>query len=118
MKNTYKSMNDELKKFPLYKIENRELVNITGEITNTSEYSHFEAEIHHFIKRQRYYRHPERYDDGEQEFSSPHDYKGNQKLIIMTKAMHEHLENPVYQLSSMDFYKKYRIWKSELLSND
>ena len=99
-------MNDELKKFPLYKVEDGELVDITGEITNTNEYPHPNMQIHHFVKRQRYYRNPKKYDDGVQEFLNPHYYEGKQKLIIMTKAMHEHLENPVYQLPSMDFYKK------------
>ena len=36
-------------------------------------------------------------------------------LILIPKIMHQHLENPIYELSDEDFYKKYKIHKYELL---
>jgi hypothetical protein len=74
-------------------------------IYNTRCYDHNSFELHHVIKYGQYERNKEYFEK-----------RGlNMCLILIPKIMHQHLENPVYELSDEEFYRVYMIHKWELL---
>ena len=68
-------------------------------ITHTNQYNHYFDEIHHFIKEQEYYNHPERYE-------------GEQKLILLPKQLHADLHSA---MSDARFYNKWKVERDLLL---
>ncbi len=74
-------------------------------IFNTSCYDHCSFELHHIIKFTHYEQNKNWYKEQGLENC----------LILIRKLMHQHLENPIHELSGEDFYKKYLIHKWELL---
>jgi hypothetical protein len=68
-------------------------------VQSRTDYNHDYEVIHHFIKEQEYYRHPER-------------YKGQQKLILMPHSLHNDIHS---SMSDERFFKKWKIEKSKLL---
>lgn len=64
-----------------------------------SQYNHAFDEIHHFIKEQEYYKHPERYE-------------GEQKLILLPKQLHADLHSA---MSDERFYNKWKVERDLLL---
>lgn len=107
-----KIMNEEIKKYQgyIYYLDMRSnglkpSIEPAEWIVDTSCYDHFSFELHHVIKFTHYEQNKQWYQE-----------RGlNMCLILIPKVMHQHLENPVYELSDDDFYKKYGIHKFELL---
>lgn len=101
------SMNDDIKKYPVYKfIPKRGLIRINIESVNN--YSHFEFNLHHYIKKGEYKRNKAWYEE-----------RGiQQKLILMPVEVHEqvHLQ-AVKNLTDEEFQEKYKISRWELLFN-
>lgn len=109
-----KIMNDEIKKYQgrIYYLNIREnglkpTIEPAEWIVDTSCYDHFSFELHHVIKFTHYEQNKNWYQE--------HDL--NMCLILLPKVMHQHLENPVYELPADVFFKKYGIQKYELLFN-
>ena len=76
-------------------------------IENTSCYDHSSFELHHVIKFTNFEKNKNWYIE-----------RGlNMCLILIPKIMHQHLEDPIYQLTDDEFYKKYLIHKYEILFN-
>lgn len=107
-----KVMNDEIKKYQgrIY------YLNIRSEglkpniepaewIFDTSCYDHFSFELHHVIKFTHYELNKQWYQKHGLEMC----------LILIPKIIHQHLENPIYELPDDIFFKKYGIHKHELL---
>lgn len=90
------SMKEDLKTYPVYLYQSGEIVRVN--ITNTSEWNHYEMEMHHYIKAQRM-----KYKDFEK-------IKHLQKLILMPKIMHRNLHDFI-----PDFYEKWGMNISDLL---
>lgn len=99
-------MNDELSKWQVFKLvqvhKNKWILEEAPEIENIKCYNHGVCEAHHFVKYQRWERNPQKYNE-------------LQKIIVMPKIIHQHLESPVYGLSNEMFFNHYGIQKSELL---
>ncbi len=74
-------------------------------IENTKCYDHCSFELHHVIKFTNFEKNKNWYIE-----------RGlNMCLILIPKIMHQHLENPMYELTDEEFYNKYLIHKYELL---
>lgn len=101
-----KNLNKDIKEFGVYIIKNGYLV-LCNEIQSKSDYQHGFYDLHHFIKDSEYQRNKQWY--------IKHNIK--QKLILMSRKMHTHLENPIYMLSDEQFLQRYHIDKSILLFN-
>lgn len=105
---TYKSMNEELAKFPVCALA------ITGEIIpmphikTINDYNHQTHHIHHFIKKQNYYGNPEWYEQ-----------RGiKQKLFLVPIFLHEIIHNQgIKNLTDSEFEQKFKISRWELLFN-
>ena len=74
-------------------------------IKTTKDYDHFSFELHHVIKFTQYEKNKQWYKNQGLEMC----------LILIPKIMHQHLENPIYELPENIFYEKYQIHKHELL---
>ena len=68
-------------------------------IMDKSQYNHAFDELHHYIKEQEYYNHPERYE-------------GEQKLILLPKQLHADLHSA---MSDARFFNKWKIERDLLL---
>lgn len=101
-----KTLNEDIKEFKVYKIENNRLVP-APEIETKDDYTHWLMDLHHYIKANSFKHNRKWYEEN----------GIKQKLILMTRAMHVHLENPIYNLTEDKFYKLYHIHKDELLFN-
>ncbi|MBQ6515749.1 hypothetical protein IJI31_01060 [bacterium] len=104
-----KDMKKELERFKdsVYLLnENGELKKIY--LNSLEDYDHIRYELHHFIQHQAYYKNPEWYEE-----------RGiKQKLILVTKICHEHIENRgIRILTDAEFYDRYKINRNELLFN-
>lgn len=113
-----KIMNDEIKKYQgriyyldikkdIYGNFKKPSIESAYWIQNTNCYDHCSFELHHMIKFTQF----------EQNKKWFHEQKLNNCLILIPKILHQHLENPVYELTNEQFYKKYLIQKYELLFN-
>lgn len=101
-----KTLNEDIKEFPVYKVVNNRIVP-APEIKSINDYVHWANDLHHYIKATSYKHNRKWYEDNGIQ----------QKLILMTRAMHVHLENPVYNLTDKKFFERYHINKEELLFN-
>lgn len=100
-----KIMADELKRYDTYLLNTKgNLIKIY--LTSLNDYDHNRYELHHFIQYQAYVQNPEWYKE-----------RGiKQKLILVSKICHEHIENRgIKVLTDDEFYNKYHIKRSELL---
>lgn len=105
-----KIMNEEIKKYQgrIYYLDQSSInpkILPAEWIVNTSCYDHYSFELHHVIK----FTHYEKNRTWCQERGL------NMCLILIPKVMHQHLENPIYELSDEVFFEKYRIHKHELV---
>lgn len=111
-----KIMNDEIKKYQgriyyldiqkdIYGNKKKPRIEKATWIFDTSCYDHFSFELHHVIKYTHYEHNKFWYKNHGLEMC----------LILIPKIMHQHLENPIYELSDEDFYNKYLIHKYELV---
>ena len=101
---------DMKKEIELYKDEIY-LLNTSGklikiDISSLDDYNHAECELHHFIPYGSYSKNSEWYKD-----------RGiKQKLILVSKVCHEHIEDRgIKVLTDEEFYKRYKIERSKLL---
>lgn len=107
MSRVVKDFNKEISLYPIYALHDNGRLERVYEINSIHDYNHCEYELHHYIKFQNYTNNTDWYKE-----------RGiKQKLILMRKAAHQHLENPIYSLDEDTFFKKYHIKKSEILFN-
>ena len=103
-----KNMKKELEKYKnrVYKLVNGELKLIY--LASLDDYDHSVYELHHFIQYQAYERNPEWYKERGIE----------QKLILVTKICHEHIENRgIKILTDEEFERLYKISRWKLIFN-
>ncbi len=74
-------------------------------IENLDSYNHFECELHHYVP----------FTDWERNTKNVRKLAKNNRLILLPKIMHQHLENPLYKLPDMDFERIYGIDPKTLL---
>lgn len=108
-KKPIKNMKAELEKYK----DSVYLLNTSGKLikiflAGLEDYNHNLYELHHFIQYQAYIQDPDWYEK-----------RGiKQKLILVSKICHEHIENRgIKVLSDEEFFKKYKINRSEVLFN-
>lgn len=107
-----KIMNEEIKKYQgrIYYLDVRfgmPSIEPANWIFDTSCYDHFSFELHHVIKFTQFEKNKKWFTE-----------RGlNMCLILIPKVLHQHLENPVYELPEEVFYNKYGIHKYKLLFN-
>lgn len=101
-----KNLNKDIAEFGVYIIQNNKLL-FCPNIKTKEDYTHGLYDLHHFIKDQDYQRNKDWYIKN----------GIKQKLILLPRQMHIHLENPIYALSKKQFFEKYKIKKEELLFN-
>ena len=101
-----KSMNEDIQEFGVIEVYFNRL-RPRPDIQSIYDYDHFWYNLHHYIKAQDYKRNREWYERN----------GIKQVLILMRRQMHEHLENPIYELPEDVFFKKYHISKEKLLFN-
>ena len=106
-KNQPKDMAKEIERFK----DSIYLLNTSGKlikinIDNLNQYNHSQCELHHYIQYNAYIQNPKWYED-----------RGvKQKLILVSKICHEHIEDRgIRILSDEEFYRRYKIRRSELL---
>lgn len=102
-----KNMAKEIERYDIY------LLNKNGKLIKTyisslNDYNHNMYELHHYIPYQAYVQNPEWYQE-----------RGiKQKLILVSKICHEHIEDRgIKVLTDEEFYKKYKISKWDLRFN-
>ena len=103
-------MNNEIKKYQgrIYYFDTDVKKILPAEwIFSTADYDHFSFELHHVIKFSQYEREKQCFRSRGLEMC----------LVLIPKVMHQHLENPLYELPDNIFYEKYGIHKYELLFN-
>ena len=107
-----KVMNDEIQKYQgrIYYLDMRSnglkpVIEFANWIKTIKDYDHFSFELHHVIKFTQYEKNRQWYKNQGLEMC----------LILIPKIMHQHLENPIYELPENIFYEKYQIHKHELL---
>lgn len=78
------------------------------QINSLSDYNHSKCELHHFIQYHAYIQNPQWYED-----------RGiKQKLILVSKICHEHIEDRgIKILSDKEFEQKYKISRWKLIFN-
>lgn len=95
-------MNNDIKNFPVYFLNNGKLVEIF--LNSTKDYDHYICHLHHYIKKQDYDRNKEWFEE-----------RGiKQKLILLPIPCHEQVHfQAVKNLSDAEFENKYKIsrWK-------
>lgn len=110
MRTVRKIMNNEIKKYQgrIYYFDTDVKKILPAEwIFSTADYDHFSFELHHVIKFSQYEREKQWFRSRGLEMC----------LVLIPKVMHQHLENPLYELPDNIFYEKYGIHKYELLFN-
>lgn len=100
------TMNDDIKKYPVFGLCQEGLVKI--ELESTDDYNHFTHHLHHYIKQQSYKGNKQWFDDRGIE----------QKLILMPVNVHLQVHLIANKnLTDAEFKKKYHIGRWELLFN-
>jgi hypothetical protein len=104
-----KIMKDELERYK----NSTYLLNRSGKLVkiyldSLSDYDHNQYELHHFISYQAYIKNPKWYEE-----------RGiKQKLILVSKICHEHIENRgIRILTDEEFKDRYKISRWELSFN-
>lgn len=99
-------MQNDIKKYPIYKLTNGKLESIT--IEDLNEYDHYNYNLHHYIKKQDYERNGQWFKDRSIE----------QKLILLSVKCHEQVHfQAVKNLADDDFMLCYGISRWELIFN-
>lgn len=99
------TMNADIKEFGVYVVYPSGRIVKIDEIQSVKDYDHYNYQIHHYIKSTKYHQDKNWYKERNIE----------QKLFLIPTIMHQHLENPIYQLSDEDFLKKYKVSRQKLL---
>jgi len=103
-----KNMQKEIKKYQgnIYYFDKDSKQILPAEwIVNLDSYNHFEYELHHYVP----------YTDWEHNTKNVREQVNKNRLILLPKVMHQHLENPLYKLSRKDFERVYGIDPINLL---
>jgi len=101
------TMNEDIKKYPVFIYRNGKLFQ-TDKIKSTSDYNHYEYNLHHYIPKQSYEKNKSWYEER----------NIKQKLILMPVSMHEQVHNQALcNLCDDDFYGWYKIDRWELVFN-
>ena len=102
------SMNDDLKKYPLYCIGFGGETYLCTWVKSTLDYDHSVMNIHHYIPKGEYFKNKKWYDE-----------RGiAQKLFYIPIWFHELIHNQaIKNLSDEKFEQKYNISRWELLFN-
>ena len=106
MSTVNKTMNEDIQEFGVVEVYFNRL-RPRPDIQSIYDYDHFWYNLHHYIKAQDYKRNREWYQRN----------GIKQKLILMSREMHVHLENPIYNLTDEKFFRRYHISKDDLLFN-
>lgn len=77
-------------------------------LNSLNDYNHSECELHHYIQYNAYIQNPKWYKD-----------RGiKQKLILVSKICHEHIENRgIKTITNAEFEQIYKISRYELIFN-
>lgn len=77
-------------------------------LNSLSDYNHSKCELHHYIQYNAYVQNPQWYED-----------RGiKQKLILVSKICHEHIENRgVKTMTDTEFEQIYKISRYKLIFN-
>ena len=97
------SMNDDIKRFPVYALSQQGLVPI--EIYSTEDYNHITHQLHHFIRQGAY--------NGNEQWYKTRGIE--QKLILMPVWVHNELHGMKY--TDEEFEEKIGVSRWELLFN-
>lgn len=104
-----KNMKVELEKYK----DRVYFLNKSGQLTRVridtlDDYNHYRIELHHFIPYQLYERNIKWFKERHIE----------QKLILVSKTLHEHIENRgIKTLTDEEFKKRYKISRWKLIFN-
>ena len=93
----YPNLKKQISEFGVFTLFDGKLIRTW--IMDKSQYNHSFDELHHFVKEQEYYKHPERYE-------------GEQKLILLPKKLHADLHSA---MSDERFYNKWKVERDLLL---
>ncbi|MDD3238243.1 MAG: hypothetical protein PHV37_09130 [Candidatus Gastranaerophilales bacterium] len=100
-----KIMNNEINKYPIFALTPEgTLEDVSSIINSTDDYNHYLAELHHFVP----------YTDWEMNTKNVKNIV-EQKLILLPKACHQHLENSDFRMPKDEFEKVYKINPEHLL---
>lgn len=99
-----KIMNNEIKNYDVFFLhDNGKLVQVFN-VLSTTDYNHYFYEAHHFVP----------YTDWVLNTKNVQSLT-DQRIIIMRKITHQHLENPEHRLKRDKFIEIYNIAPEELL---
>jgi len=104
--NVNKTIDEDIKEFGVYGVRNGRIFRLPN-IRSKADYTHGLYDLHHYIKAQDYRRNRKWYEKNEIK----------QKLFLIPRIMHVHLENPMYELPEVVFWEQYGISKKLLLFN-
>ena len=96
------TMNEDIAKYPVFMVHNRELVPAQW-IQSTANYNHYVYQLNHFVRKSIRKNSPEFYERVEH----------LQKLILMPSQMNYDLET----MGDAAFYKKWGMDKNRLVFN-
>lgn len=100
------SMNDDIKKYPVYALSGQGLIPI--ELMSTDYYNHQTHQLHHYIKQQEWKRNQKWFEERGIE----------QKLILLPCYVHEQVHNiAVKNLTDEEFKEKFKVSRWDLLFN-
>lgn len=102
------SMNEDIKKYPVFYYYKGRLLNADNMIFSTNDYNHSTHNLHHFVEKQHYEKNKNWYEE-----------RGiMQKLILMPISMHEQIHNQaIHNLTDAEFLERYKISRWELVFN-
>lgn len=99
-----KTMDEDIKEFGVWELFYN-ILRPRPDIQSIHDYDHSYFDLHHYIKAQQYRKNREWFE-----------YHGiTEKLILLRKTIHQHLEFPDYQMDDLEFYRVYHIRKDLLL---
>lgn len=103
-----KTMNEDIKKYPVYIITKAGQLKRVFYIQSTDDYNHYLYNLHHYIPKSQFVGSEKWYQDRGIE----------QKLILMSIQLHEQVHNQaIKNLSDEEFEKRYKISKWDLIFN-
>ncbi|MEI8128004.1 MAG: hypothetical protein WCG95_00170 [bacterium] len=99
-----KVMNNEIANFDVFFLHDSGKLEQVFNVLSTTDYNHYEYEAHHFVP----------YTDWVMNTKNVQS-QTDQRIIIIRKKAHQHLENPEYRLPKDKFIEIYHILPEKLL---
>lgn len=99
-----KLMNNELKLYDVFFLHDSGKLEQVFNVLSTADYNHFEYEAHHFVP----------FTDWVMNTKNVQSFT-NQRIILIRKITHQHLENSEFRLPRDKFVELYHIAPEELL---